>query len=601
MRTYILMLLLLAVVWPISAGSSSVDTASVDAQRKKLNQLLAEEWDYEMRESPESATVIADYRYNDSWTDYSLAHVQRQRVDLEKWLARFEAIDTTGLSEQEKLNQVLVVRNLKMRVEAIDLKTFEMPIDQFFGAHLLIAQFVSFIPFDTTQHYDDYLNRLHRVPAMIDQIIEVLQQGAKDKLMPPRYLLEETVEQCKSIAEPGGADSPFGQPLAHFPDVIAAPDRTRIHDAIVSAIDTEVRPAYRKLANFLATDYAPKGRTDFGIWALPNGDALYRFDIRQQTTTSMDPEAIHELGLKEVERIEGEQLAIAKKLGFSDLKSFRASLENNPKLKPTSRQQLLDTYQHYIDQMEPQLPKLFGLLPKSKVDVRPVEAYREKEAAAAQYYQGTPDGSRPGAVLVNTGDYQHRSLIEVESTAYHEGVPGHHMQIAIAQTLPELPMFRRQADYTAYGEGWALYAESLGKEIGFYQDPYSDYGRLSSEQLRAVRLVLDTGVHYKHWTRQQMVDFFHAHTSEDEPDVQAETDRYIAVPAQALGYKLGQLDIQRLRRQAQTELGSRYDVRSFHDEILNGGALPLDVLDIRVTGWIQAQKNAEAKGVPHER
>jgi len=601
MRTYILTLLLLAVVWPIPAGSSSVDTASVDAQRKKMNQLLAEEWDYEMPESPESATIIADYRYNDSWTDYSLAHVQRQRVDLEKWLARFEAIDTTGLSEQEKLNQVLMIRNLKMRVEAIDLKTFEMPIDQFFGAHLLIAQFVSFIPFDTTQHYDDYLTRLHRVPALIDQIIEVLQQGAKDKLMPPRYLLEETVEQCKSIAEPGGAASPFGQPLAHFPDAIAAPDRTRLHDAIVGAIDTEVRPAYRKLANFLATDYAPKGRADFGIWALPNGDALYRFDVRQQTTTSMDPETIHGLGLKEVQRIEGEQLVIAKRLGFSDLKTFRSSLENNPKLRATSRQQLLDTYQHYIDQMEPQLPKLFGLLPKSKVDVRPVEAYREKEAAAAQYYQGTPDGSRPGAVLVNTGDYQHRSLIEVESTAYHEGVPGHHMQIAIAQTLPELPMFRRQADYTAYGEGWALYAESLGKEIGFYQDPYSDYGRLSSEQLRAVRLVLDTGVHYKHWTRQQMVDFFHAHTSEDEPDVQAETDRYIAVPAQALGYKLGQLDIQRLRRQAQTELGSRYDLRSFHDEILNGGALPLDVLDIRVTGWIQAQKNAEAKGVPHER
>ena len=600
MQIYTLVMLLLAVIWPTPA-SRSADTASIDVQRKKLNQLLAEEWEYEMRESPESATVIGDYRYNDSWSDYSLAHVQRQRADLEQWLVRFQAIDTTGFPEQEKLNQVLMVRNLKMGVEAIDLKTYEMPIDQFFGMHLNTAQFVSFIPFNTTKQYEEYLSRLHKVSVLFDQIIEVLQQGEKDKLMPPRYLLEKTVEQCKSIAEPAGEANSFGQPVAHFPAAIAAADRTRLHDAIVNAIDTEVRPAYRKLANFLATEYAPKGRTDFGIWALPNGDALYRFDIRQQTTTSMDPETIHELGLKEVERIEGEQLAIAKKLGFSDLKSFRASLENDPKLKPISRQQLLDTYRHYIDQMEPQLPKLFGLLPKSKVDVRPVEEYREKEFAAAEYYQGTPDGSRAGAVIVNTGDYQHRSLIDVESIAYHEGIPGHHMQIAIAQTLPELPIFRQQSGYTAYSEGWALYAESLGKEIGFYQNPYSDYGRLSSELLRAVRLVLDTGVHYKHWTRQQMVDYFHVHTSEDEPEVQNETDRYIVVPAQALGYKLGQLDIQRLRRQAQTELGSRYDVRAFHDEILNGGALPLDLLDKRVAGWIETGKNAEAKGVPHEK
>lgn len=600
MREYALAFVLLATVGVVPVFSSSADKASVNERRKQLNGLLAEEWEYEMREAPEFATVIGDYRYNDRWSDSSLSHVQQQKADLENWLTRFAALDTTGFPEQDKLNQVLMVRNLKIRVKAIELKTFEMPIDQFFGAHLQIAQFASFTPFNTIKHYEDYLARLHGISALIDQIIEVLQQGAKDKLMPPRYLLEKTVEQCKSIAEPAGEASSFGQPLARFPDTIPPADRKRLHDAIVTAIDNEVRPAYRKLGNYLATDYAPKGRVDFGIWALPHGDELYRFAIRQQTTTSMDPEAIHQLGLKEVTRIESEQLAIAKKLGFSDLKSFRATLDS-AKLKPTSRKQLLDAYRHYIEQMDPQLPKLFGLLPKSKVDVRPVEEYREKEFAAAEYYQGTPDGSRAGAVIVNTGDYQHRSLIEVESTAYHEGVPGHHMQIAIAQTLPELPPFRQQAGYTAYSEGWALYAESLGKEVGFYQDPYSDYGRLSSELLRAVRLVLDTGVHYKHWTRQEMIDFFHQHTSEDEPEVQNETDRYIVVPAQALGYKLGQLDIQRLRQRAQAELGGRYDVRAFHDEILNGGALPLDVLDERVTDWIAAQKNTGAKGVRHEK
>jgi uncharacterized protein (DUF885 family) len=321
-----------------------------------------------------------------------------------------------------------------------------------------------------------------------------------------------------------------------------------------------------------------------------NGEAIARIAIHQNTTTDMDPAAIHELGLKEVARIESEQLAIAKKLGFADLKSFRASLPTNPKLTPTSGQQILDTYKHYIAQMQVELPKLFGLLPKTAVEVRPTQPFREKEAASADYSQGTPDGSRPGIVYVNTSNYQHRSLISAESTSYHEGVPGHHMQISIAQTLPELPTFRQQAGYTAYVEGWALYSERLGKDIGFYQDPYSDFGRLSDELLRAARLVLDTGVHYKHWNRQQMLDFFHAHTSEDEPDIQAETDRYIAVPGQALAYKLGQLKILELRERAKTELGSKYDIRAFHDEILNGGALPLDVLDARVTAWIAAQK-----------
>jgi uncharacterized protein (DUF885 family) len=582
----------------VSFSRSTDDKASVDARRKELNRLLSEEWEYEMRESPEFATVIGDYRHNDRWSDNSLEHIQQQRANLAEWLSRFEAIDTAGFPEQEKLNQTLMIRNLKIRIEAIDLKTFEMPIDQFFGTHLQIAQLVSFVPFDSTKHYQDYAQRLRKVPVLIDQIIEVLQQGEKDKLMPPRYLLEKSAEQCKSIAEPAGEANAFGQPVTHFPKEVSEADRTHLHDEIILAVDTEVRPAYRKLANFLAADYAPKGRSDFGVWALPNGDALYRFYIRQQTTTNQDPEVIHQLGLKEVDRIESEQLALAKKVGFKDLRSFRASLESNPKLKPTSRQQLLDRYRHYIQQMEPQLPKLFGLLPKNGVDVRPVEEYREKESAAAEYYQGTPDGSRPGAVMVNTGDYQHRSLIEVESTAYHEGIPGHHMQIAIAQTLPGLPSFRQQGGYSAFSEGWALYAESLGREIGFYQDPYSDYGRLSSELLRAVRLVLDTGVHYKHWTRQQMIDFFHERTSEDEPEVQNETDRYIVVPAQALGYKLGQLDIQRLRRQAQAELGNHYDVHAFHDEILGGGALPLDVLDKRIAAWIAAQKNTDAKGVP---
>jgi uncharacterized protein (DUF885 family) len=573
----------------------SGEMANLETRRKEMNQLLADEWEYEMRESPEFATVVGDYRYNDRWSDASLEHVVAQRAALQGWLTKFQAVDTTGFPEQETLSQLVMVRNLKERIEAIDLKVYLMPIDQFNGIHIQLATFVNFMPFTSTKQYEDYLSRLQKIPALFDQVIGLLQEGEKDKLMPPAYLLAKTVTQCDAIAAAEGEANAFGQPVVHFPDSVPALDQKRLHDQILASVENDVRPAYRKLQKFLAGEYAPKGRKDEGVWALPNGDALYRFYVRQQTTTSMDPETIHQLGLNEVARVQAEQLAIAKKLGFADLKSFQVSLKTNPKLVPTSRQEILEIYRKYIAQMEPLLPKYFGLLPKTKLEVKAVEEYREKDAAAAQYYPGTPDGSRKGAVMINTGDYQHRTTPEMESTAYHEGVPGHHMQISIAQTLPELPKFRQEGGFNAYDEGWALYAERLGKEMGFYQDPYSDYGRLSGEMLRAVRLVLDTGVHYKHWTRQQMVDYFHNYTSEDEPDVQAETDRYIAFPGQALGYKLGQLDILRLRQKAQDELATKYDVRAFHDEILSGGSLPLDLMEKRVEAWITQQKPEAGK------
>ncbi len=574
----------------IAIAAHGADTNTAAVRQQQFKQLLADEWEYELRESPETATQIGDYRYNDRWSDISLVHAKQQEKDIQGWLTRFEAVNTDGFSEQEKLSENLMVRSLKEEIEDFNLKNYEMPVDQFNGLQIQLPELVQIVPFDSTKHYDDYIARLHRIPLLIDQLIEVMRQGEHDKLMPPRYLLEKTVGQCKSIAEPAGEANAFGQPVTHFPDAIPAADRKRLHDTVVAAVDQEVRPAYTKLTNFIATEYAPKGRVELGIWSLPDGDERYRFAIRKLTTTNMAPEEIHELGLREVARIEADQLAIAKSLGFTNLKDFRGSLKTNPKLIPTSREQILDTFRHYIAQMQPELPKLFGLLPQTKVEVRPVEEFREKDASFAQYDQGTPDGSRPGIVYVNTGDFQHRSLLSVESTSYHEGVPGHHMQIAIAQTLPDLPTFRQQAFYSAYQEGWALYAEQLGKDIGFYQDPYSNYGRLSDEILRAVRLVVDTGIHYKHWTRQQVVDYFHEHTSEDEPNVQSETDRYVAWPAQALAYKLGQLEILKLRARDKEELGSHYDIRAFHDEILDGGAMPLDVLDTRVTAWIEAQK-----------
>jgi uncharacterized protein (DUF885 family) len=583
---------------PSLHGQTAKPANDLEARRKALNALLDEQWQYTMRESPEYATILGDLRYNDKLGDQSLAHQEQQRKDAVAFLARFEAIDTSGFPEQEKLNKELMVRNLKESLEALRLKLNLRPEDQFNGAHLQFAQFVAILPFDNTKEYEDYLTRLHKLPVVIDQIIEICQQGRRDKMMPPKFLLEKVVTQIQAIDTPAGEASVFSTPVKKFPATVTAADQKRLHDAIIKAVDTEVRPAYAKLGEYIAKDYAPYGRTDPGMWALPNGDALYKFVVEQQTTTKMDPNQIHELGLKEVARIHEAMLVIAKQEGYADRKSFQAFLKTDPKLIPTSREDILNTYRGYIAGMQPELPKLFGLLPKTKVEVVPDQEFREKEAAAAEYAQGTPDGSRPGKVYVNTGDFAHRSKLSMESTAYHEAIPGHHMQISIAQTLPGLPPFRQQGGYTAYVEGWALYAERLGKDIGFYKDPISDYGRLSDELLRACRLVLDTGVHSKHWTREQMVAYFRENSNEDEPDVQAETDRYIAMPGQALAYKLGQLKILQLRERAQKELGAQYDIRAFHDKVLDGGALPLDVLDERVTAWIAAVKAGTAQAHP---
>jgi uncharacterized protein (DUF885 family) len=576
------------------AASVQAAPADVSTREKALNDLLAEQWQHNLENSPEFATILGDLRYNDRWTDASLAHQQAEVAKAQEFLKRFQAIDTTGFSADDKLNQQLMVRQLQDALKAHQLKLDEMPLDQMSGAHLQLAGFISSIPFDNTKEYDDYLARLKAVPALFDQVTAVAQQGLKDGMMPPKYLLEKVVTQIDSIGKPAGMDSVFAEPLKHFPKTVSAADQKRLHDAILAAIDQQVRPAYQKLGAFVKNDYAPHGRSEPGVWQLPNGAAIYAFQVEQMTTTKESPQRIHEIGLSEVKRIEGEMTEIAKQQGFKDLESFRESLKTNPKVHATSREDILNRYRNYLAGMQPELPKLFGLLPKTKVEVVPVEAFREKEAAAAEYHQGTPDGSRPGQIFVNTGDFQNRSVLSIESTAYHEGIPGHHMQISIAQTLPKLPPFRQQAGYTAYIEGWALYAEQLGKEVGFYKDPLSYYGHLSDELLRADRLVLDTGVHYKHWSRQQMVDFFHAHSSEDEPDVQAETDRYITWPGQALAYKMGQLKILELRARAKKELGDKFDIRSFHDEVLGGGALPLDVLESRTDAWIAAVKAGKA-------
>jgi uncharacterized protein (DUF885 family) len=414
-----------------------------------------------------------------------------------------------------------------------------------------------------------------------------------DGLMPPKFLLEKVVDQTNGIATLPPDKTPFAQPLNNFPANFSEADKTRLKTAGLAAIKDDALPAYSKFATFVKDEYVPKGRTEVGVWSLPNGDAIYTFQVRQSTTTDKTPEQIHQIGLQQVAEIEKQELEIANRLGFKDLKSFRESVKANPKLYAQSREQILDLYRQYLAQMKPELPKLFGRLPKADLIVMPVEPFREKDAAGAQYVPGTPDGSRPGHVEVNTSDPEKRMVIDFESTSYHEGLPGHHLQLSIAQEMQGLPPFRQHGFYGAYIEGWALYSERLGKEVGFYQDPYSDYGRLEDEMLRAIRLVVDTGLHSKHWTREQVVQYFHDHSAIDEPNVQSETNRYISWPAQALSYKMGQLKILELRARAQQQLGSQFDIREFDDQVIDSGALPLDVLDEQINLWI-AQKKAVA-------
>ena len=549
------------------------------------NALFEEQYESDLKNFPERATAFGDYRYNDKLTDYSLQAITQRNKTNQEFLVRLKAVDTTGFSDQDQLSHDLMMRVLQQRITDYSLKEYEMPINQQNGIHTSLADLPNSMPFTAVKQYEDYVSRLHQIPRLLSQTEDVLRAGMKDKLMPVRFLLEKIPVQCQGIIDA----NPFLLPTKKYPANIPPEEQKRLTQQITGAVNNEVIPAYKHFADFVKTEYAPQGRTTLAITSLPDGQKRYENDIYARTTTHLSADEIHQIGLREIDRIEAEMTAIAKKEGFADLASFRASLKTNPKYIPTSSEQILDDFRKYISQMEPKLPQLFTLLPKSPVTVEAIPPFQA--AAATHYVTGTPDGKRPGRVVVATSSFAERSLIDDEAVAYHEGVPGHHMQNSVNQQLTGLPKFRLHGlGFNAYGEGWALYAEQLGKEVGFYQDPVSDYGRLSSELFRAVRLVVDTGIHSKGWTREQVVEFMRKSGAIDEPTIQSETDRYIAWPAQALSYKLGQLKISELRQRAQKELGASFDIRTFHDEILDGGSLPLDMLEARTDKWIAQQK-----------
>ena len=558
-----------------SAALAQTAATPVASRVAAQNALFDESWQTNLKLSPTLATAVGDYRYNDQLGDYSLAATARRHEINAAYLARIKAISPEGFSDSDRISHDLFLRNLQESMDDYDLKDYEMPLSASGGGggiHTGVADLPLSMPFDSVKHYEDYIARLHQIPRAFLQTEDVLRVGVKDHLVPVRFIAEKIPSQCDGVMK---AD-PFLIPTRKFPASFSDADKKRLTDAITSTVNTEVFPAYKQFSAFITSDYIPYTRTTLSINSLPGGKRRYQAALYRFTTT----------------RITAEMTALAKANGYPDLATFRTKIESDPKYTPSSEQSIVDDFAKYIAQMTPKLPQLFTVVPKDPVTVEAIPDFQK--AAATHYQTGSPDGKRPGRVSVAVSDYQKRSFINDEAVAYHEGVPGHHMQLSVQQSLTGLPEFRKHGGNSAYTEGWALYAEQLGKEVGFYQDPGSDYGRLRSELFRAVRLVVDTGIHDMGWSRDQVVEYMRNSHAIDEPTIQAETDRYISGPGQACSYKLGQLKIRELRQRAEQQLGPSFNLRTFHDEILSGGSLPLDILDARTTRWIQGQLPATA-------
>ncbi|HUZ04892.1 MAG TPA: DUF885 family protein, partial [Acidobacteriaceae bacterium] len=535
---------------------SSADLAPLADRIRDLNAIFHDYWQDYLKHSPEFTSSIGDHRYDDQLSDYSVGAYNDQLQRGLRFIQRLSAIDTAGMPEQEQLSKRLLVHDLVDEQEEAPCKPWQTPVNQMNGIQVDLPALVEILPFKNADDYAHYVARLNLVPHAFYQVSYNMELGAEQHNTQPKYLMEKVLAQVNAIAAEKPEDTAFAEPLKHFPVGMPAEQQAEIRETVLTAIRTKVLPSYAHFAKFLAAIYIPAARTDPGMWATPHGDACYAYYARHYTTTDLTPDQIHQLGLQQVAAIEPQMLALVHSLGYADLKSFHTMLLNNPREHAKSSQQLIDLYRHYVTQMEAKLPLMFGNLPKTKLEVVPMTAAGASDQVPADYQPGTADGSRPGWIRVNTTDAQKRLLTQVEAIAYHEGVPGHHLQISLAQEMTGLPEFRRYEGYTAFVEGWALYSEQLGKEAGFYTGPYSEYGRLENEMWRAVRLVVDTGVHSQHWTRDQMVQYFRDHTAMDDITIQEEVDRYIAWPGQALAYEIGDLEILALRDKAKQELGS---------------------------------------------
>lgn len=577
---------------PLSDSMPPHWSASERSATAHFRAFLDGEWEWAMREFPDWATSVGDLRYNDRWTDNSEAAVLARQLHERDVLARLEAMDRAALPPEERLNYDLYLRNAKDSVEGQRFPGEMMPISQMGGVHQDIADTAQWVPRARVKDLEDFIARLNSVPFVVDNAIEWMRKGLAAGITPPRAVLGNVGDAIRSQAVDSAEDSPIFQAVfTDFAESIPASEHARLRAAGAAAIDGKVLPAYRKLLDFWTSEYYPNTRETIGLSALPDGAAWYAHDVRRQTTTDLTPEEIHTIGLREVARIRSEMEALKASTGFTgSLAEFFEFLRTDPQFFHTSAEDLLKGYRDIAKRADAELPKLFRTLPRLPYGVLPVPAYSEKTQTTAYYLPGSLAAGRPGYFFANTYNLPARPKWEMEALTLHEAVPGHHFQIAIAQEQGDLPRFRQHGHYTAFVEGWGLYAESLGESMGFYRDPYSRFGQLTYEMWRSIRLVVDTGIHAKGWTRAQAIAFFAENSSKTPHDIQVEVDRYIVWPGQALAYKIGLLKLKELRALAERELGERFDLRDFHDMLLVGGPLPLDVLQARAERWIADRK-----------
>jgi uncharacterized protein (DUF885 family) len=561
----------------------------------RLATLLDAYWEESLQRSPVSATAIGDLRYNDQFPNsIGAEYIAESKASTRRWLKALEAIDRAQLSGQDRLSYDILRRDLQESIASERFPGELLPINQFGGVPGFLAQLSSgksLQPFATVKHYDDFLARAEHMLVWIEQSISNMREGVKRGVVQPKAVMQKVLPQLAALIKDAPEQSVFWGAVAAMPAEFDAAERTRLEAAYRTAIGERWQPALRRLHDYIRDDYLPQTRDSVSLSALPDGEAWYAWRVKAMTTTDLDPEAIHQMGLSEVARILGEMDSVRREVKFEgDLKAFFKHLASDDQFYFKSEAEVIAAYQDVQKRIDAQLPKLFDIFPKANYEVRPVEAFRAASAAGASYQSASPDGSRPGVFYINTHNLRAQPNFIVETLSIHEASPGHHFQGSIAQEVQGLPAFRRfGTSYVAYGEGWALYAESLGKEMGLFTDPYQWYGRLSDEQLRAMRLVVDTGLHHKGWTREQAIQYMLDNSSMAESDVVSEVERYIVIPGQALGYKIGQFAIRELREEAEKALGERFDVKAFHRQVLVDGELPMDVLRAKIREWIASQ------------
>ena len=568
------------------------DPAAIAAE---LDALYEEYFEEGLKLNPIQATFIGDPRYNDQLPNFLSAEYRQQQHDYnQKYLDRAKAIDPSTLDGQARLSYDIFVRDLAMSIESERFPGWMQPVNQFGSFASFFPQLASgkgAQPFKTVQDYDNWLKRVAVVPTIFDTAIANMKEGVAKGVVQPKVLMNKVLPQLDALIKAKPEETIFWGPVAAFPADFADADKQRLTEAYRKAIGEQVMPAYQRLRDYIANDYVKAARDTVSLAALPDGEAWYAFNAKNSTTTDKTPAEIHDIGLAEVQRIHGEMQKVMEEVGFKgDLKAFFKFMTTDKQFEFASEEKLLEFYNGLRAKVEAGVPAMFSLTPKAPFEIRPVEAFRAASAAGGSYMTPSEDGSRPGIFYVNTHDLPSRKVWDAESLFLHEAIPGHHFQLALQQELTGLPKFRRFGGETAFAEGWGLYAESLGKELGVYKDPYQYFGRLQNELWRAIRLVVDTGLHSKNWTREQVIEYMLTNSASTETDAVAEAERYIAIPGQALAYKIGELKIQELRKRATAELGDKFDIREFHAEVLKDGSLPLFALEAKIDRWIAAKK-----------